>query len=371
MKRYTTYLLALTLSSSGAGSAWAQTAPGAPQGSPPSKAFSSNDPKPIGSLSEEEPERPWAVGVSPASQERAKQLFREGTDKLMDSFIAEAIAKYEEALRYWDHPAIHFNYAVALSTQDKPLETRRHLLASLALGEGPLTKIELAQAKRYLKLVEASLARLSIEVEQPNVVVSINGKAVLRGPGKYDEYAEPNEYEIRAIKSGYLEERRQLPLLPGHPRTLKIRLYTEEELTRYRRPWPVWAPPTAIAIGAIVAGVGGWKLYDANSRIADMNEQLNSTVLTCGESCSTGITRDETLAQYQSLRSDALSQQRWGTVLLAGGSGIAVIGAVWTLLNSSEAYRVNPEELQTPNSVVQIAPEIGISHVSLRGSLAF
>lgn len=371
--RYLRYALISSLAC--LGTAWGQ-----PETDTPLEATESNqeahatpteDPQPITAIAEDDNDRPWAVGVSPQAQQMAKRLFREGTDKLMDSFIADALARYDAALRYWDHPAIHFNYAVALSTLDKPLETRRHLLAAIAHGEGPLNKVELTQARRYLKLVEASLTRISIRVDQPNVVVSINGKPVLRGPGTYDEYAVPDEYEIRAVKSGYLEQRRRLPFLPGHPKVVELHLYTEAELTRYRRRWPAWAPITVTAAAAIAAGVGGWMLYDANQRVRDVNADVNDSVLACGDVCNGGIGDAQTIADYESVRADAATQQRWGTVLLAGGAGVAVAGLVLILLNDSEAYRINPEQTQQRNKSIQVTPALGLNHVSLRGSLAF
>jgi len=58
--------------------------------------------------------RPWAQGVSPENQKAALGLFNEGNALLRDSIFPKAAEKYREALTHWDHPAIHYNLAVAL-----------------------------------------------------------------------------------------------------------------------------------------------------------------------------------------------------------------------------------------------------------------
>lgn len=56
-------------------------------------------------------ERPWAKGVPKAKQDAAIALFAEGTELFKNSFFVRAVEKYREAIKQWDHPAIHFNLA--------------------------------------------------------------------------------------------------------------------------------------------------------------------------------------------------------------------------------------------------------------------
>src|SRR5262245_48307466 len=65
--------------------------------------------------------RPWAVGVAPEAQSAALQLFKQGNSLFAESQHAAALAKYREALKVWDHPAIRYNAAVALVNLDQPL----------------------------------------------------------------------------------------------------------------------------------------------------------------------------------------------------------------------------------------------------------
>src|SRR5690349_20589283 len=57
--------------------------------------------------------RPWADGVSQERQDTAVRLFTEGNGHLNDGIFGKAVDAYAEALKSWDHPAIHYNMAIA------------------------------------------------------------------------------------------------------------------------------------------------------------------------------------------------------------------------------------------------------------------
>src|SRR5690606_16814484 len=176
-----------------------------------------------------------------------------------------AIAKYDAALSLWNHPSIHYNYAVALSTQDRPIETRQHLLEALRYGDnGPLDKLEVEQARRYLKLVESSLALIDIHTAQQGVLVSLNGQILFTGPGEFHKFVAPHEYLVTATKPGFIPSQQRIAFLPGRTNQVAIRLYSEQDLTRYRRPWPMWGPVTVTAVGAlgVIGGGAAWLLAD-------------------------------------------------------------------------------------------------------------
>ena len=84
-------------------------------------------------------DRPWAKGVSKERQEAAWEVFREGNALLKDSLFAKAADKYREALKSWDHPAIHYNLALALVNLDQPTSprARRTTGRSAAACRGP------------------------------------------------------------------------------------------------------------------------------------------------------------------------------------------------------------------------------------------
>lgn len=298
-------------------------------------------------------QKPWAVGVHPEAQLRARMLFAEGTDFLLRSLEEQAIEKYDAALKHWDHPGIHYNYAVALSTQDRALETRKHLLEALRYGnEGPLDKLEVEQARRYLKLVEGSLALVDIRAVQPGVVVSLNGEVLFTGPGQYRRFLGPAEYLITATKPGYIGHERRVAFLPGKTNTVELRLYSEHELTRYKRRWAPWGPVTVTAAGAVatLGGVAAWLV--AENKYSEYDREVS---VRCPAGCPSD---DPALASLQSTKDSA---DTYGTValpLMIGGGAAVAAGAVLLYLNRAEPYQITPEEAGVADRV-SILPVVG------------
>lgn len=307
---------------------------------------------------EQSAERPWAIGVNPEAQAKARQLFVEGTEYLLRSLEEQAIAKYEEALRHWEHPGIHYNYAVALSTRDRSLDTRRHLIEALRYGDqGPLDRFEVEQARRYLSLVEASLALIDVSTTQPGVTVRMNGQVLFTGPGRYHEYVEPDAYVVTASKPDYLTQERRISFLPGKENKLVLRLYSEQELTRYRRRWDVWGPVTVTTVGAIATLAGGAAWLVAANKFEEYDSKVNAA-------CPFGCVADD--SKVTSLESLKRSGERYNAAalpLMVGGGVTLAAGAVLLYLNRAEAYRIAPEEVRSVDRwswVPVVGPSMGM-----------
>lgn len=321
-------------------------------------AGNANSPKPLNQLTTAAPAaksavRPWAVGVAPEAQDRAKQLFTEGTDYLLRSLEEQAIEKYNEALKHWNHPGIHYNYAVALSTQDRAIETREHLLEALRYGaDGPLDKLEVEQARRYLTLVEASLALVDIQSNQPGVVVSLNGEQVFTGPGRHYKFVDPDEYLVSATKPGYIPQERRLAFLPGKENKVELRLYSEQELTRYKRRWAMWGPVTVTSVGALAAIGGGAAWFIANNKYDDYDSKVAS-------GCPAGCAADDpVLTSLQSTKDSADTYNAFAMPLMIGGGVGLAAGVVLLYLNRAEAYQISPSEAGITDQV-SFTPVVG------------
>src|SRR5262245_44885897 len=63
--------------------------------------------------------RPWATGVTIDAQKAALTPFREGNSHLNEGLFARASESYRQALKVWNHPAIHYNLALALMNLDQ------------------------------------------------------------------------------------------------------------------------------------------------------------------------------------------------------------------------------------------------------------
>jgi hypothetical protein len=66
-------------------------------------------------------DRPWAKGVSRSRRRAAARLFFEANKQLGEQFFKQAAETYREALKHWEHPAIHYNLSLALVNPAQPV----------------------------------------------------------------------------------------------------------------------------------------------------------------------------------------------------------------------------------------------------------
>ncbi len=178
---------------------------GAPRSSPASAGSGSGSATPAAPTNPEKAntnealqggDRPWATGVSADRQQVALRLFREGNVNHNDGLFGKATELYREALKSWDHPAIHYNLALSLMNLDHPIEVEQSLTKAVRFGPAPLEKDKFEHAKEYLLLVEKQLANIEVSCDKPDAKVSVDGKEVFTVKA-----GEPNIYKAR-VKIG-------------------------------------------------------------------------------------------------------------------------------------------------------------------------
>lgn len=202
-------------------------APSGPQPSDPALAgfTQPSAPPPTGSGP-----RPWAQGVTSADQAAALALYDAGNAAFVVAHHAQALEKYREAIRHWDHPAIRFNMAVCLINLDQLVEARTHLERGMVYGEAPLGPEVYTQGVTYRALLDAQLVRLTIDGPESTSDVALDGKHVFRGPGVVDTFALPGEHMVVATKPGFLPASQRITLVRGRPTRLRIRPQVDRRL---------------------------------------------------------------------------------------------------------------------------------------------
>ncbi|MBL8912089.1 MAG: hypothetical protein JNM17_15445 [Archangium sp.] len=219
----------------------------------------------------DEPERPWARGVPKDRQTRAIALFREGNAALKESLFPKAAGTYREALQVWDHPAIHYNLALALVNLDQPIEVHEHLTAALKFGAAPLDDDKFQQAQRYLALIERQLTKINVSCSFEGAQVRLDGKPLFIGPGKWEGQVRAGAHTLTASKEGLLPDERSLTLVGGDSQTYTLKVFKTEELTEYKQafssavPWGVLGAGVAAVgagVGMHLAARGGFQQYD-------------------------------------------------------------------------------------------------------------
>lgn len=299
-----------------------------------------------------EPERPWAKGVPQARQEKAFALFRDGNAALKESLFVKAAQIYREALQSWDHPAIHYNLALALVNLDQPLETHEHLLAALKYGSSPLDADKFEQAQRYKALVEKQLAKIEIRCETEGAIVKLDGVQVMIGPGRYEALVRAGGHTVVASREGYLTSE-QSDSLPGNTSKLfEFKLQTSEELTEYRRRWPQYQPWLVVGGGIVLAGAGVGLHLAARNQFKVYDNKVTECVKPDTGGCIPSVALSGTRSGGETLQAVAMIGYVVGTAAL-------VTGAVLVYLNRLLPYRSSLNVV--PSTTVTLVPQLGPS----------
>jgi tetratricopeptide (TPR) repeat protein len=275
--------------------------------------------------------------VSEADIREAGLDFRQGNDLLNNGLFPQAVEAYTRALGHWDHPAIHYNLALALINLDRPLEVYDHLQRAIALGPDPLETDKYDHAKEYLKLIEGQLASLEVSCDKPGARVSVDGKPVFVAPGKYAARIRAGKHTLVAEKQGY-NARITAPFIgPGEAFRVELKLYTAEELTRYHRRWEqAWIPYAVIGAGALAGAVGGGLELSARASYRDYDAAV--TRCSADAPCTT-------TPGLRALRDRGDTRRAAGLVLYGVAGAAITTGAALAWLNRSEPYQIGLEEL--------------------------
>jgi hypothetical protein len=296
------------------------------------------------SLQEGGDARPWAAGVTPENQKKALELFRVGNQAHNDGLFVKAVEIYRDALKHWDHPAIHYNMALSLTNLDQPIEVEAELQAAIKFGAAPLEKGKFDHAKQSLLLIEKQLATIEVSCQKDGARVSIDNKEVfVVAPGK------PNIYKARvkigkhtfvAEKPGYATGLDAPFIGPGETFRIELKLYTAEELTRYRRRWNAkWVPYAVMGAGAVAGGVGYFMSRSAQTSYDD----FDSAVTKCSEQLGTngGCATNEANLDLR----DSGDSKKTMSYIGYGVAGAAIVtGAVLLYLNRSQAYQISSDD---------------------------
>jgi hypothetical protein len=297
-------------------------------------------------------ERPWARGVSPEQQQRALALFAEGNGLLRDAVFVKAADTYRAALRSWDHPAIHYNLALALVNLDQPVEMFIELEKAMAYGAAPLDDDKFERARQYKLLVAGTLARVEISCATAGARVSLDGKELFVAPGKHEGLIRIGEHTVLARGEGYAPTQLSQKLGPGEVMRLELKLFTDQELTRERRAMPVWVPWLVLGAGAAVAVTGGILHSQARDDFAAYDDGIAACATAPSGGCSSPS------AAVLDRKNSGDSKQALAITAYAIGGAALATGVVLAIVNRAQPYRIDPfAEREQPR--VSVAPLVG------------
>lgn len=275
--------------------------------------------------------RPWAAGASEAEQAAALALYRAGNLEFAESRFAQALAKYREAIRHWDHPAIRFNMAVCLINLDQPLEASDNLERSLAYGDGPLGAEMYSQGLTYRKLLDAQLAHVKIVCPEPGTQVTLDGKFLFAGPGSVEQAVVPGEHQVVATKAEFLTTSKALVLVAGKLTTYDIRPLELEAATRTVRRWAPWKPWAVVGGAGALAVLGGISYLAARHDFASYDRDISQA---CQHGCDAAtLAALPRYAEYRRERDRGDTEQVIAFSLFSAAGAAAIAGVVALIVN--------------------------------------
>lgn len=222
-------------------------------------------------------ERPWAKGVPKEKQENAIKLFGEGTDLFKNSFFVRAVEKYRQALKDWDHPAIHFNLAKALMNLDQAVEAYTHFEHSMRFGGPPLDANQIEQVKTFKKqLYDKELAEVVITCQEPDAQVALNGEPIFKAPGKWQGVVKPGNVTVIATKEGFQTATSKPNLKTGQKNDLSLTLLPLDQSVTYERPFSQAIPWTVTGVGIALAGGGALMGLQASSGYKEFDDAIEA-----------------------------------------------------------------------------------------------
>jgi tetratricopeptide (TPR) repeat protein len=280
------------------------------------------------SVARADDETPWSRGVTAEQRETAQRLLEEGNDLFVENEFPAAIAKYEEAIASWDHPAIRFNIVRALIALDKPLEAYENLEKALAFGKDPLEEQVYMEAINYRTLLEGRIAEVKVSCAQRGVAIRLDGDAFLDCPGNRTVRLLPGAHAIVGRKDGYLTSTQDLVLLPGKATEVDVTLSTLDAAAVTRQRWATWKPWAVAGGGVALAGLG--VLVNAKAS-ADMDRFEREVARECADVACPGD-------RFGDLESTAKTENRIAIGMMIAGAAVAVTGVTLVILNRPRTF---------------------------------
>ena len=285
---------------------------------------------------EKHADRPWAEGVPSKEQKAAKQIFDDANTQMEKLQWRAAITEYGQALGHWDHPAIHYNMALAHLALEEPIEAHKHLEKAIAYGPDPLHEDNYRHAKEYLALVKKQLAKVEVSCDVPGAVVRMDRTVLFRAPGVYRGIVLRGEHTFTASRSGYVTRVIPRVLTPGDTNVVELRLYTWGQLHPTHRQFRPWIPLTATGAGTVLLGAGAFLTLGANNTARAYDREVDQAC--ASPPCPPVRSATDLQDRANVLRTGATVSY------VAGGAALAT-GLTLLLFNRKITEHIDPEEL--------------------------
>jgi tetratricopeptide (TPR) repeat protein len=291
-------------------------------------------------------DQPWAAGVSDAQKKDAQGKLEEGNALFLKHDYKEALEKYRDALKSWDHPAIRFNVVRCLIQLDQPIDAAENLEAALKYGQAPLEEAVYNEALAYQKLFAKNIGDLEITCSQDGVRVSLDGKVVIeKCPGKSAHRVTPGAHQVVGEKPDFLTTTDRVKVVGGEHDTAEVKLVPLAKAAKVVHRWPVWMPWLVFGTGLGVVGLGAGLDFLAKNHMSDYDSAVATECGTTG--CTPG---SDAFNRLQSQKNSAKTEADLSYAMLGVGAAAAITGGVMLYLNRGQTVYEKPPIEVTPTS---------------------
>ncbi len=297
---------------------------------------------------------PWEVGVTEDERRRAKILFEHGNNKFTDLRYQDALADYAEALKYWDHPRIHYQMTLAFFATGQYVSAYESSHRALRHGAEALDEKHHQTLLQKQQAIRARIAWIEVSCPMPGAVVTVDGEVILVGPGRHEHLVTAGDHEVVARKAGYITVATPLVLRGGEHRSLTLKPRAIDEARR----WKSWLPWLVVGTG-VGLSLGGtatlWKSQVTDRQAQNLFNNLYNA----------GVKLEDVDPRVRRLESKARSYSYASISLFTAGTLFMAAGAAMVWMNQPETRRI---ELADGMAVV---PWISNRSVSVSTSLNF
>ncbi|WP_428264310.1 hypothetical protein [Haliangium sp.] len=289
---------------------------------------------------------PWSKGVDADERDRAGDLFVDGNRLLKDRDFAAAVSKYEQALKLWDHPRIHYNRGLALMRLERTIDAYHAFTAAMRHGPEALDPEKYEQAQSYHDLLGQQLATIEIVCDEPGAEVTLDGAVIFTGPGRHDGLIKIGEHRIIASKQDYVSAEQTKLLTAGEEVSVHLHLLPFDQVYETKTPPWYWRSWIMVGAGTAVAAAGGVLQWRASADYARYDSELEEI---CGDNNCPGITDPDVLA----LRDRAQVEEIGSYVAYGVGAAAMATGLVLAYVHRPKLVR---RELDQAPASVSVGP---------------
>jgi tetratricopeptide (TPR) repeat protein len=315
--------------------------------------------------------QPWSQGVSEAQKADAKAKLEEGNALYVAAQYTEALAKYEEALKSWDHPAIRFNVVRCLIQLGRSAEASQNLETALKYGKEPFEEAVYQEALGYQKLLANTTGEIEVKCSQEGAVLKFDRDVLIgKCPGSAKKRVDPGQHSVIATKDGFLTKEMPVIVIGGKQQAVDVKLVPLDKAAKVVHRWPQWIPWVVFGGSLAVVGVGAFLELDAQSQMSDYDNDVANFCGGSGCNLDNPMTPDEmkTAKFLNDEKSAAESRDKLAIGVMTVGAVGAAVGGVLLFMNRGRTVYEDPTG-KTSGPIVRMSPtRDGGGFVSLTGS---